>query len=151
MKIVCDTNVLISGVLFGGHARQILRLASRGILVNYFSPDVLREVQEVLQRPKFGLDPRHVLGIVALFKDTFELVTPSSQVHAIPSDPQDNHVIEAALAAQAEYIISGDKHLLNLAEWKGIRIIPPAEFMRTIMRPTTQSSQSVKGVFVPAG
>ncbi len=89
MKIVCDTNVLISGVLFGGHAREILRLASRGVLSNFLSPDILREVDNVLRRPKFGLHPNHVIEIITLFKDTFESVIPSTHVQAIQSDPEE--------------------------------------------------------------
>jgi putative PIN family toxin of toxin-antitoxin system len=132
VKIVCDTNVLISGVLFGGHARKILQLASRGVLINFLSPDILREVEDVLRRSRFGLRPDHVLEIVALFKDTFEIVIPSLRVQAVQSDPEDNHVIEAALEAGAEFIISGDNHLLKLKEWGGIRVVSPAQFIETI-------------------
>ena len=133
MNIVCDTNVLVSGVLFGGHAREILRLASRGVVINFISPDILREAENVLRRSKFGLRPEQVLEIIALFKDTFEIVTPSMRVRAISSDPQDNHVIEAALAARAKYIISGDKHLLELMKWDDIHLISPAQFMQTVI------------------
>lgn len=114
MNIVCDTNVLVSGVLFGGNAREILRLASRGVLINFISPDMLRETEDVLRRSKFGLRPEQVLEIISLFKDTFEIVIPSIRGRAISSDPEDKHVIEAALAARAKYIISGDMHLLEL-------------------------------------
>jgi putative PIN family toxin of toxin-antitoxin system len=133
VKIVCDTNVLISGVLFGGHARKILQLASRGVLINFLSPDILREVEDVLRRSRFGLRPDHVLEIVALFKDTFEIVIPSLRVQAVQSDPEDNHVIEAALEAGAEFIISGDNHLLKVKEWEGIRVLSPAQFIETII------------------
>jgi putative PIN family toxin of toxin-antitoxin system len=133
VNIVCDTNVLISGVLFGGHAREILQLASRGVLINFISPDILREAERVLGRSKFGLRPQHVLEIMALFKDTFEIVTPSLEVQAIQSDPEDNHVIEAALAARAEFIISGDKHLLKLAKWEGVHVVSPAQFVKSII------------------
>lgn len=133
MNIVCDTNVLVSGVLFGGHAREILRLASRGVVFNFISPDMLREAENVLRRPKFGLRPEQVLEIIALFKDTFEIVTPSVRVRAISSDPQDNHVIEAALAGRAKYIISGDKHLLELMKWEDIHLVSPAQFMQTVI------------------
>jgi putative PIN family toxin of toxin-antitoxin system len=133
VNIVCDTNVLISGVLFGGHAREILQLASRGVLINFISPDILRKAERVLGRSKFGLRPEHVIEIMALFKDTFEIVIPSLEVQAIQSNPEDNHVIEAALAARAEFIISGDKHLLNLAEWEGIHVVSPAQFIRSII------------------
>ena len=133
MNIVCDTNVLVSGVLFGGHAREILRLASRGVVINFISPDILREAENVLRRSKFGLYPEQVLEIIALFKDTFEIVTPSMPVRAISSDPQDNHVIEAALAARAKYIISGDNHLLEQMKWEDIHLVSPAQFMQTVI------------------
>ena len=60
MNIVSDTNVLISGVLSGGHAREILQLASHGVLINFISPDILREAERVLGRSKrhFGQRPR---------------------------------------------------------------------------------------------
>ena len=133
MNILCDTNVLVSGVLFGGHAREILRLASRGVVINFISPDIPREAENVLRRSKFGLHPEQVLEIIALFKDTFEIVTPSQRVRAISSDPQDNHVIEAALAARAKYIISGDNHLLELMKWEDIHLVSPAQFMQTVI------------------
>ena len=133
MNIVCDTNVLVSGVLFGGHAREILRLASRGVVINFISPDILREAENVLRRSKFGLHPEQVMEIISLFKNTFEIVTPSVRVRAISSDPGDNHVIEAALAARAKYIISGDKHLLELMKWEDIHLVSPAQFMQTVI------------------
>lgn len=133
MNIVCDTNVLVSGVLFGGHAREILRLSSRGVIINFISPDLLRETEDVLRRSKFGLHPKQVLEIISLFKDTFEIVTPSVRVRAISSDPGDNHVIEAAVAARAKYIISGDKHLLELMKWEDIHLVSPARFMQTVI------------------
>jgi len=133
VNIVCDTNVLISGVLFGGHAREILQLASRGVLTNFVSPEILREAERVLSRSKFGLRPEHVIEILSLFKDSFEIVIPSLKVQAIHSDPHDNHVIEAALAAGAEFIISGDKHLLKLVEWEGIRVVSPAQFIKSVI------------------
>ena len=130
MRIVCDTNVLVSGVLFGGHPRRILSMASRGNVTNLTSPVLLREAEDVLLRSKFGLQPNQVSRIVALFRDTFELVEPSRRVNAIVGDPDDNRVLETADAASADAIVSGDKHLLDLKEWNGIRILSPAEFIR---------------------
>ena len=133
MRIVCDTNILVSGVLFGGHARRLLLLAAQGDLVNFTSPDLLREAEDVLLRPKFGLHPDQVFNIIALFRDTFELVSPSCRINAIAADPADNMVLEAAEAASARFIVSGDKHLLDLAAWRSIRIVSPATFMKDII------------------
>ena len=69
MKIVCDTNVLVSGILFGGNPREILRLCSAGKVINFISPEMMQEVEDVLQRPKFGLLPEQVYRIAGLFMD----------------------------------------------------------------------------------
>jgi putative PIN family toxin of toxin-antitoxin system len=128
MKIVCDTNVLISGILFRGHPRRILDWAAQGKLMNCASPALLREAENVLSRPKFGLRPSEVANILALFRDTFEMVHPEESVTAIRDDPADNRVHEAAGAAAADFIVSGDRHLLQLKEWQGIQIISPGDF-----------------------
>jgi predicted nucleic acid-binding protein len=83
-------------------------MASRGEVTIATSPDLLREAEDVLLRPKFGLRAEQVVGIIALFRDTFEIVQ----------------------TARADLIVSGDKHLLDLAAWEGIRILSPAEFVR---------------------
>jgi putative PIN family toxin of toxin-antitoxin system len=130
MKIVSDTNVLISGILFGGHPRRILMLASRGLVTNFTSPALLREAEEVLKRPKFGLSPAQVSNILSLFRDTFELVEPTRRINAVPDDPDDNAVIETAAEASADAIVSGDRHLLTLQAWKRIPILSPAAFIK---------------------
>jgi len=132
VKIVCDTNVLVSGILFGGNARQILLLASRGKLTNFISDDILHEAKDVLLRPKFKLSPQQVIAIIALFRDTFELIYPTQQHRVVQSDPDDDRILEAAVEAQAEIIVSGDKHLRSLGLWRGIRILSPAEFVKEI-------------------
>jgi len=133
VNIVCDTNVLISGILFGGHARQILRLASQGVITNFISSEILRELEDVLLRPKFGLNSEKVLGIISLTKDSFESVVTARRVSKILNDPDDNHILATASKADASFIVSGDRHLLDLKEWEGIRMISPAEFMKEII------------------
>lgn len=133
MNIVCDTNVLVSAILFAGPPREIIRLASTGVVINSISPDILREVEEVLGRPKFSLEPDQILCIMALFRDTFELVVPSRRVNVVRADPDDNRILEAARAARAELIVSGDKHLLDLSQWHDISIVSPARFMTDII------------------
>ena len=130
MRIVCDTNVLVSGILFGGHARQILRQITRGVFTNCITRELLDEVEDVLNRPKFGLDPERPAAIAALFRDTFDVVESTRRVRAVTADPDDDRVLEAAEAGRATFIVSGDKHLLHLATWRGIRIVSPAAFAR---------------------
>ena len=129
MKIVCDTNVLVSGILFGGNPRSILQASTRGEFENFISPDILRETHEVLLRPKFGLTARQADGIIKYLSDSFETVFPETRVKEIAADPDDDRILEAALAAKAHCIVSGDTDLLRLGAWKKIRILAPSEFV----------------------
>ena len=130
MKIVCDTNILISGILFGGKPREILRLCASGTVVNCISPDILKEVEEVLLRPKFGLKETQVYEIIRLFRDTFTLVSSDRRLSIVTADPDDNRILEAALATKADAIVSGDAHLLDLVNWKGIPVISADTFLK---------------------
>jgi putative PIN family toxin of toxin-antitoxin system len=129
MRIVCDTNVLVSGVLFRRNPRRVLRLASQGRVENCVSPAILKEAEEVLGRPKFGLGSEAVRAIVELFQQTFTLVSPTVRVDTIVDDPDDNAILEAAAAAGAACIVSGDRHLRELEQWQGIKILSPADFL----------------------
>ncbi|MCW8795911.1 MAG: putative toxin-antitoxin system toxin component, PIN family [Chlorobium sp.] len=130
MRVVCDTNILISGILFGGKPREILHLCSSGTLDNTISPAILEEVENVLLRPKFGLHDEQVYEIIRLFRDTFTLVTPECRLSVITADPDDNRILEAAHAAKANAIISGDAHLLDLATWNNIPIVSADTFLK---------------------
>lgn len=134
MRIICDTNLLISGVLFKGNPRSILRLASEGRIENCISPEILQETEEVLRRPKFGLAPEDISAILETFQHTFTLVVPTTRVNIIKEDPDDNIILEAAVTAQASCVVSGDSHLLAIHSWRGIRIVSPSEFLKTILR-----------------
>ena len=132
MRIVCDTNVLVSGILFGGPPREVLLLASRGRVTNCISGDILSEVEKVLLRPKFKIMPEQVSGILMLFRDTFEVVVPVRRFKVVLSDPDDDRILEAAVAAEAETIVSGDRHLLSIGSWGGIRIVSPGDLLREL-------------------
>ena len=129
MNIVCDTNVLVSGILFGGNPREVLRLCSTLRVVNFISPDIMPEVEDVLRRPKFGLLPEQVYRIMWIFMETFTMVTPTITVADRTVDRDDNRILEAAHAAEAQVVVSGDKHLLELVSWRGISILTPADFL----------------------
>ena len=130
MKIVCDTNILISGILFGGKPREILRFCSSGAVTNCISPDILKEVEEVLLRLKFSLKEEQVYEIIRLFRDTFTLVSPDSRLSVITADPDDNRILETALSTEADAIVSGDAHLPDLVNWNSISVISADTFLK---------------------
>ncbi len=132
MRVVCDTNVLLSGFLFGGHCRKIIRLISEGRIDGFITSALTTELEGILQRPKFGLAATQIAVIIDLVRQTFVTVSPMESVQVIKDDPDDDAVIEAALAACAELVVSGDSHLLDLKEFRGIRIVSPASLMKEI-------------------
>ena len=132
MRVVCDTNVLVSGFLFQGTARTILQLVSKGHITGCISISIVRELEAVLHRPKFNLSQQQVTAILELIQQTFHLVSPVKQVEAVLADPDDNAIIAAALAADADFIISGDHHVLKLGSFRGMRIVSPSLFLREL-------------------
>lgn len=132
LRIVVDANVIISGFLFGGSPGRVLERAMGESVRCFTSIPILDEVREVLQRPKFGLSSDQALALIEQLHEICEVVTPKIRVRAVAADPDDNAVIECALAAQADLVVSGDGHLLDLVRWKRIRILSPADALKEI-------------------
>ena len=132
LRIVVDSNIIISGFLFGGNPACVLGSVVEGVSRCFTSLPILDEVRGVLQRPKFGLSAEQALAFVAEFHLLCHVVDPRTRVQVIADDPKDNMVLECAHAAKAEVIVSGDAHLLDLKQWESIRIVSPAEFMNDI-------------------
>lgn len=128
MRIVCDTNVVVSGILFGGHSRTILMAVAQGRVEAFTSPSLLHELREVLQRRKFRLNPEQVETVMELVRESFTCVTSGAAFSVIADDPDDDRVLEAAYASHASVIVSGDRHLLTLGTWRSVRVLAPADF-----------------------
>jgi uncharacterized protein len=131
-RVVLDSNVIISGFLFGGPPARLLEHAVAGTIHCFTSLPIMDEVREVLQRPKFGLSPEQALRIVEELHDSCALVKSSRRIRAITADPDDDMILECATEASADLIVSGDSHLLDLARWKNIRILSPSQALREI-------------------
>lgn len=133
MRVVLDTNTIISGLLWFGKPRKLIDLAESGNITVCTSPDLLRELREVLARPK--LSNRLVAvessaeEIIERFAALAHVVEVSTSVTVITADPDDNNVLSCALAAQADYIVSGDQHLLALGSYEGIEILDATQFL----------------------
>ena len=129
-RIVLDTNVLISAILFGGKPRKVLDLVISGSIDCTLSTAILDELKGVLERPKFGFSANVCLHIIEELHGICDIISPSVSVEAIGSDPDDNRILECAKEAQAHFIVSGDPHLLDLGSFEGIRILSPAAYLR---------------------
>ena len=131
-RIVLDTNILISGVLFHGKPRSVLDLAIEGRIESVSSRKLPEEFQEVLGRPKFRLQTVEVHAIADELESILTLVFPRRRVAAITEDTDDNSVLECALEAEADMIVTGDSHLLKLENFRGVGILTADEFLQRI-------------------
>lgn len=129
MRAVLDTNVLISAFIFpGGPPEGVFRLVIERKLELVTSAALLAEFGRVLTE-KFGRDRRAVSEAVAQVASIGSVVKPTEHVREIEDDPDDDRVLEAALAGRADMIVSGDKHLLRLDTWRGIRVLSSAKLL----------------------
>ena len=136
MRVVLDTNVVASGFLWGGVPRQLLHAAREKKLQLYTSTTLLLELTDILGRAKFvrklAAAQLSVDELVERYALLATVVHPAAISPVILDDPDDDHVLACALAAKAEIIVSGDRHLLDLKEHQGIRIVTVAEAVRNI-------------------
>lgn len=131
MRVVLDTNVVASGLLWQGPPRGLLQAARERKVVLFTSLPLLAELMDILARRKFekkiamsGLAIDDIVGRYALLAITTH---PAPIPATIKDDPDDDHVLACALAAHADLIVSGDRHLLDLGSYQGIRIVRPTE------------------------
>ncbi|MBM3309271.1 MAG: putative toxin-antitoxin system toxin component, PIN family [Candidatus Altiarchaeales archaeon] len=131
-RIVLDTNTIVSALLGrDGKPARVLAEISKGNFINYVSEDILREVQEVLSRPKIVFktsdhERQYLVNFITYFS---EIITPKKKLRVMTEDPGDNKILECALEAKAHCIITGDKHLLKLRKYKTTAILDSGEFM----------------------
>jgi putative PIN family toxin of toxin-antitoxin system len=129
VKAVLDTNVLISAFVFpGGAPEHVYRRGLEGRLSLITSRPLLSELGRVLTE-KFGWESPYAEEVVSQLLRIAVVVDPTEQITDITDDPADNRVLEAAAEGDAEVIVSGDRHLLTLGTWRGIRILTPAAVM----------------------
>ena len=129
MKVVVDTNVVISGVFFGGYPRQILEAVVREKITACATMEIIFKydgiIEEMIQRKQGNLRK----DILSPFIAELELIEKNTQL-TVCRDPDDDKFIACAVDAKALYIISGDKDLLDIREYQDIEIITAADFSK---------------------
>ena len=133
MRIVIDTNVLISATFWTGNPKQLLNRVRKKEFVLLTSQILLNELKEVLIRPDkpFKLSEEEAEHVVNRIRSLAEIVRTHSFVK-ICRDEQDNRVLECAIDGGADWIISGDAHLLELQSFQGVRIGTVGDFLSCI-------------------
>lgn len=131
MRVVADTNVVVSGLLWSGIPRQILSLARQAKIELFTSEQLLAELEEVLGRDKFTERIALALStprtLVLQYANLAKIITPTTIAPAVPADPDDNIVLACAVTVPVDAIVSGDGDLLTLRSYQAISILTARE------------------------
>ena len=130
MKALFDTNVLVSAFVSEGLCARLLIRANRREFDLFMSPGIRKEFEKALEI-KIGLSPGEIREALLLLEETAKTEDPARhkiRVSGFCSDEPDLAILEAALACKVEFIVTGDRDLLELGEFRGIRIVTPREF-----------------------
>ena len=128
LRVVLDTNVLVSATITQGKQFEFLELAKLGKIKIVTSPSIVEEFKEVISREKFGFSKEQVSVAIKQILEIAEIVIPQHKLNVIREDIDDNVVLECALESNADFIVSGDFHLLELKSYQNIKIVNATEF-----------------------
>lgn len=132
MKVVIDTNVYVSGILWNGNESRIVDMCMDGILRNHTSISILSELERVLSYRKFNLTNEEIDKLVKIYFSFSKLISVKTDIDIKSRAPSDNQILECAIVSEVDYIISGDQDLLVMKEVEGIRIISSRDFLEMI-------------------
>lgn len=131
-KVVLDTNVFVSSIFWEkGAPHKVVELALEKKIFVFTSVEILRELEKVLRRD-FKEPDELIHRQISLIFEYANVVLSTVKVDVVKDDPEDNKIIECAVSCGAGYIITGDKHLLNIGSYKGIKIVTPRKLIEVM-------------------
>jgi len=134
MKVVLDTNIFISGIFWLGNPNKIVNAWRDGKIDIIISEETLLELIRVLKEFKIRMPDEMIKEWIEMILRNAILVKPTERISIITEDTSDNKFLECAVAGRANYIISGDKHLLKVDQFKEIKIITPRDFVDSFLK-----------------
>ena len=130
-KVVLDTNILVSALLFKGELAGIVDLWKTGKIVPMLSKEMFVEFRTVLEYPKFSLTWQEIKVIIEEeVLPYFEVIEIADNIKGICRDPDDDKFISCAVSASADFIVSGDRDLLDMGKYKSARIVSASVFLK---------------------
>ena len=128
MRVVLDTNVFISGIFWSGnYCSQLIDKWKNKEIELVSSLDIIKELVETLRNFKIPMPESMIEEWRNVLLNNSVIIEPSTKIDAVKEDPEDNKFLETAVDGKANFIVSQDKHLLNLKEYRGIKIVKPEE------------------------
>jgi putative PIN family toxin of toxin-antitoxin system len=131
MRVVFDTNVLISALITTGKPKELFQQAVKGHIQLVISKSLLEEFSQITKDPRIRkyIGEDDVIAFLRIIDRVAKITKVKSQFNAVKEDPDDDMVVRTAFDGKANYIVSGDKHLLSLGEFRGIRIVTVDEML----------------------
>ena len=131
MRAVFDTNVLISAIITTGKPKELFQHAIKGHIQLVISKSILQEFIQISKDPRIRkyASEDDVIAFLKIIDKVTKITKVKSQFNAVKEDPDDDMVVRTAFDGKADYIVSGDKHLLSLGAYRGIRIINVDEML----------------------
>ena len=132
LKVTPDTNILVSAFLKEtGNEWVILNMAKEDRIKLIISQDILNEFNDIIKRDKFGFSRKQIVNFNTQLVLISEFAEPKEKITAVKDDPDDDIILEAAVEGKVDYLVSGDKHLLDLKKFRGIKIVNAGEFLKS--------------------
>lgn len=133
LKVVLDTNILVSALLFHGELSTLAQLWKQSAFTPVISRETFAEFKTVLSYPKFSLVRDEIEALInEEILPFFEVVVVTEHVHGVCTDSHDNKFLSCALAASADYIVTGDKALYSLKRFRSVKMVRASEFLRLL-------------------
>jgi len=134
IRAVFDTNILVSSLIRRGNPRDLWRKVVEGEMVLVLSPQILEEFDKVMARPKLRryITASKLRRFRKLLRSRATLVKPKTEFPQLTTDSKDNVLVETAFEGKASHLVSGDKHLLAMKEFRGIRIVRVNEMLELL-------------------
>jgi putative PIN family toxin of toxin-antitoxin system len=145
--LVLDTSVFVAAVLFRGPTNRLVALWQTGRISVLMSAEVLKEYARVLTNPKFKLSQEEIQALIE--QELLPYIRPvkvKKIAPIIPQDPSDDKFLALAAAGKADYVLSGDNHLLNLRSYAGTHILSPDEFFARLQRIENAKATEADGI-----
>ncbi|NCQ79452.1 MAG: putative toxin-antitoxin system toxin component, PIN family [Microcystis aeruginosa W13-15] len=131
LRILLDTNIYVSAILFKGKPRLVLQELVDERVLAFISNEILKELEDTLSKPKFKLNNDFVQIVLSEIRDITKLISISPLNSYLElRDRNDYHILEAAYSAKVDFLVTGDKDLLSLKNIPDFKIVSPEEFLR---------------------
>jgi len=132
MKIVIDTNIFVSSFFWGGHPREVFERVINGLDELFITDEIINEITSVMGSSKFIVSSSEIEDYIKIIKKYSKKIISKNTTESISRDKSDDKIVQCGLDGDVDFIVTGDKDLLVLAECETIKIMKPKEYLEIV-------------------